>query len=72
MTGIERREARIRRIREKIYGKAERAVKEAVPEGPEVHHHIGTSQNIYEDIGIFVRQNTGDPAVKVFSLITSV
>jgi hypothetical protein len=57
---MERREARLRRIRNKL------------PRNPEMvdktlqkHHHIGLSQDSYEHIGTFIRRNAGDPAVKV-------
>lgn len=31
---------------------------------PEQHHHIGKSENTYEDIGTFLSNNTDDPAIK--------
>lgn len=65
MTRIERREARIRRIRAKLYNGKKHANEAPVAQGPEAHHHIGTSQNLYEHIGSFLRKNLGDPAVKV-------
>jgi hypothetical protein len=32
---------------------------------PEVHHHIGRTENHYEDIGVFIRRRQGNPAVTV-------
>lgn len=58
---IERREARIRRIRMRLG----RARGERVPTSLEEHHHIGKSQNQFEHIGSFLRRNSGDPAIKV-------
>lgn len=66
MAAIERREARIRRIREKLY-KGKKHGDEAVPDGPDAHHHIGVSQNSYQLIGTFLRQNNSDPAIKARS-----
>lgn len=65
MTGIERREARIRRIREKLYSKGKKPADVPSIQDPHAHHHIGTSQNNHVDIGSFLRDNTGDPAIKV-------
>lgn len=36
---------------------------------PDVHHHIGKSQNEYEFIGPFLSQNAGDPATQVPILV---
>jgi hypothetical protein len=38
---------------------------EPVADTPQEHHHIGISQNQYEDIGMFLRTNAGDPAINV-------
>lgn len=65
MTRIERREARIRRIRAKLYNGKKHASEAPVPQGPAAHHHIGTSQNSYQHIGTLLRQYSGDPAIKV-------
>lgn len=32
---------------------------------PEQHHHIGKSENIYVEVGAFLRNNVDDPATKV-------
>jgi hypothetical protein len=57
---IERREARLRRIRNKLGWQSE-----IVANGLQEHHHIGLSQSRYEHIGTFLRRNMGDPAIKV-------
>lgn len=64
MAQIERRQARIRRIRARSFanGKSE---KETIAINPEVHHNIGKSENQSEHIGLFATKNSGDPAVKV-------
>lgn len=67
MAQIERRQARLRRIRARNYAEGN-PEKEAVAISPEVHHSIGKSENHPEHIGSFVQKNLGDPAVKVFSL----
>jgi hypothetical protein len=65
MTQIERRQTRIRRIREQ-YKKAGTA-QEEVPGKPDAHHVIGKSQNHPENIPLFLQKHAGDPAVKVSS-----
>jgi hypothetical protein len=64
LTQIERRQARIRRIRVRLRDSL-RIPHEPVAETPQEHHHIGLSQHQYEHIGTFLGQNAGDPAVKV-------
>jgi hypothetical protein len=68
MAQIERRQARIRRIRAQNFP-SKQPEKEMVAIDPDVHHCIGKSQNEPEHIGLFVQKHSGDPAVKVFSLI---
>jgi hypothetical protein len=57
---IERREARLRRIRVRNQYTGEK-----VPKTPLGHHHVGVSQNHYEHIGTFLNRTSGDPATKV-------
>jgi len=57
---IERREARIRRIQTRLSGQHE-----AVDSTLLQHHHIGKSENMHQHIGTFLRNNAGDPAIKV-------
>jgi biotin synthase-related radical SAM superfamily protein len=68
MTRIERRQARIRRIKHKLTKK--RAQAEDVATAPDAHHHIGSSQNRYEHIPSFLRAREGDPAIQVCVVIT--
>lgn len=64
MTQIERRQARLRRIRAKhrVDGSA---VAEVLAATPEAHHAIGVSQNLPESIAHFLQKNSSDPAIKV-------
>lgn len=62
MTHIERRQHRLRQMRE-MHG----IEHEDVPKTLEPHHHIGASESAYEYMGLFLRQRSGDPAVKVSS-----
>lgn len=62
MTRIERREAR---IRAKLYNGKKHANEVLGPQLLEAHHHIGTCQHSYEHIGTLLRNNLGDPAIKV-------
>jgi hypothetical protein len=67
MTQIERRQARMRRIRAK-FQKAGKTIDEDVATSPEAHHVIGISQNFPEHIPMFLHKNREDPAIKVMSL----
>jgi hypothetical protein len=60
MAQIERRQARIRLIRQKLDAR-----KEHVSQEPEAHHHIGVAENHPQHFGSFLRAHTGDPAIKV-------
>ena len=60
---IERRQARIRRIREA--SKATTVPTEAVPDVPEERYNIGKSQHLPINLNSFVRKNMDDPAMTV-------
>lgn len=63
---IERRQARIRRIRQKLSSKTESTfVREKGPESSASAYHIGKTQNHPLDLGVLSRDNCHDPAVKV-------
>ena len=65
---IERRQSRIKRIRQKLSKEGRllnRIREDATAKHLDVHHHIGISENQYQDIGSFLRAQAGDPAVKV-------
>jgi sRNA-binding protein len=63
---MERRESRLRRIRERFSSDSEgRFAHELVPRTPQEHHHIGVSEKHHENIGCFLRKRAGDPAVQV-------
>jgi hypothetical protein len=64
MTNIERRQTRIRRLKERL-AKSDAAPDFDIAHTPDMHHHIGKSQNDPEHIGLFVHRHAGDPAVKV-------
>lgn len=66
MTRIERRETRLRRIRAKLGMPARsRNVNSTGSKALKGHYHIGESENVYQHIGTFLRNNAGDPAIKV-------
>jgi len=69
MTRIERRQARIRRIKQKL--KTGRAQAEDVSTAPEVHHHISSSQNRHEHIPSFLNAHEGDRAIQVCIVLTN-
>lgn len=64
LTQIERRQTRIRRIKEKIHSQTG-VHSEDASTTPDVHYHIGLSENHFEHLGTFLRAHSGDPAVKV-------
>ncbi|KAH7919882.1 hypothetical protein BV22DRAFT_1022211, partial [Leucogyrophana mollusca] len=72
MTHIERRQARIRRIRERLEmsGCTTRERRDDksdfMTDSPEVHHAIGASQNLPRDIPAFLQRYAGDPVIKDF------
>jgi hypothetical protein len=63
MARIERRQARIRRIRALNF--ASKKAKDKVTIDLDIHHAIGKSQNDPKHTGLFIQENSGDPAVKV-------
>jgi len=65
LTQIERRQYRIRAIREKYKNSSARLETEVVDRNPEAHHQIGKSQNFPEHIGMFLQKHDKDPATKV-------
>ena len=71
LAAIERRQARIRRIRMR---QEVLSATDPTPETLEHHHAIGKSQNDPQDINKFLQDNSDDPAAKVAplsSLITT-
>ena len=68
MTQMERRQARIRRIKHRL--SSTRAQAEHVAAESEAHYHIGVSQNRHKHIGTFLRFHEGDPAINVGILFT--
>lgn len=70
MTQIERRQARIRRIRERLTKDGASFIEQDNATSPNSRYHIGKTQNQPEHIVTFVQKNSGDPAVKVTFLST--
>ena len=63
---IERRQARIRRIRQRLNAlQSGAADREVILNNPEAHHHIGISEKIPVHFRSFFRSFAGDPAIKV-------
>ena len=72
MTGIERCIARIRHIQDlNNPPPLGTNVEEGVAVTPEAHFHIRKSQNFPENIPMFLRKHSGDPAIKVCRLLFS-
>lgn len=70
LTQIERRQTRIRRIKQRVsevnhkHSSEMNQPREAAV-NPEQHHHIGRNENTYHEIGAFLHAHTDDPAIKV-------
>lgn len=67
MARIERRQAHLRRLRQRRPGNVEEICDQGTAQGADTHHHIGMSQNEFEHIGTFLQRNSGDPAIKVIT-----
>lgn len=68
LTQIERREARLRRIKQRHQAGVPRTDAHEIANDPKLHHHIGQSEKIYDEFGQYLRNHTGDPAMKVSNL----
>ena len=68
LAAIERRQARIRRIRTR---QEISNTTDPTPDVPEQHHVIGKSQNFPEEINSFLLKNSHNPAAKVALLYLS-
>jgi len=64
LTQIERRQARLRHIRIQNQGTGT-PLHEEVAVAPDMHHAIGISQNLSENIPRFLERHAGDPSIKV-------
>jgi hypothetical protein len=64
LTQIERRQTRIRRIREE-HMKANRTQQEIPASNPEAPYNIGKSQNNPVDLAQFLQTHADDPATQV-------
>lgn len=66
IAGIERREARLRRLRSANSTQGMQPDTSSIfVSTPESHHHVANSQNDAVEIRTFLNQNSGDPAIKV-------
>jgi hypothetical protein len=69
LTQIERREARLRRIKQRQRQRwpATHAEAHDIAYNPQLQHHIGQSERLYDDFGQYLRNHKGDPAMTVSS-----
>jgi hypothetical protein len=72
MTNLDRRETHMRAIHNRVSqstsmpGQAQPFVEEPLPHtDPRQHHHISEGSNHPIDIGTFLQEHEGDPAVRV-------
>lgn len=69
LTQIERRQARLRRIKQHQQRQASRSEVNETVFDPKLHHHIGQSEKIYDDFGQYLRNHAKDPAIKVIHIL---
>jgi hypothetical protein len=73
MTRLERRQNRLRHIRDKLGTQKVVMEDEAASTGtPDLHHYIGKSQNTPLHIGTYLQRYANDPAIKVSHLLSGV
>ena len=71
LSQIERRQTRIRRIRQKIDGiRSIRLQPDKRPDSSAIKYHIGKSQNNPIILGSFLRENRSDPALQVVAFVS--
>ncbi|KAG2088019.1 uncharacterized protein F5147DRAFT_781150 [Suillus discolor] len=66
LTQIERREARLHRIKQKQPQRGPRIEAHKMASDPQLHHHIGQGKKMYDDLGQYLHDHAGDPAMKEF------
>ncbi|KAG2741798.1 hypothetical protein P692DRAFT_201726206, partial [Suillus brevipes Sb2] len=64
LTQIERRQTRIRRIKSRLQKSRPSEAPDIMAYEPRVHHHIGVSEKVNNDIGSYLRLHGGDPAMQ--------
>jgi hypothetical protein len=69
LTQIERRQTRLRRIKQRQQQRASRAEVDETASDPQLHHHIGLSEKIFDDFGYYLRSHAKDPAMKVSNFL---
>jgi hypothetical protein len=65
LTQIERRQTHIRRIKSHLQKPRPSEAPDSMAYEPRVHHHIGVSEKVNNDIGSYLRLHEGDPAMQV-------
>jgi len=65
LTQIERHQTRLRHINEWQQKQAPRAESNETASDPRLHHHIGQSKKVYDELGHYLCKNVRDPAIKV-------
>ena len=72
LSKIERRQHRVRMIRETLNGPFPQVEPDDPPNDPRSQYSMGTSQNFPVHIPTFLQKNEGDPAVKVNAISTQI
>lgn len=55
----------MRRMRQRQSQRGPSVEVNEVANDPKLHHHIGQSEKIYDELGQYLRDHAGDPAMKV-------
>ncbi|KAG1842190.1 hypothetical protein DFJ58DRAFT_732177 [Suillus subalutaceus] len=68
LTQIECRQTRLHRIKQQHQQWASRVESNKTASDPRLHHHIGQSEKLYDEVGHYLHSNARDPAMKDFLL----
>ncbi|KAG2053011.1 hypothetical protein BDR06DRAFT_491243 [Suillus hirtellus] len=66
LTQIERREARLRRIKQRQSQQGPSVEAHEMANNPQLHHHIGQGEKTYDDFGQYLRDHARDPTIRDF------
>ena len=65
LTQIERREAHLRRIKQWQLQRGPHVEAHEMASDPQLHHHIGQGEKMYDELGQYLCDHVGDPTMRV-------
>lgn len=68
LTQIKCHQARLRHIQQWQQQWASLVESHKTAQDPQLRHHIGQSEKLYDEVGHYLHSHTGDPAMKVTDL----